>query len=484
MKLSWFTVCAIFLSGFHLNAQVGIDCSCDLPLPNGLNSVHLMELPDSTLAASYLTASGPAAIIRRICDGKGQVIDSISIPYKGKPFFVGNGSIYLMNGVSITKLGFYGDTIWNHINTAEGIFSRSMIELKNGGLIVVGGRTKTSQGYSITNATILKYSASGELLWFKDHFYGYDTFEAVYPAPGDSLFYSKLSIQGSGQLLQFDSLGKVRWIKQLGGQFSGIWGLTVLEDGNVLFTNMYFPKNGTYQYAWYALSKYGPQGNFIKSKSIKEWIPDTLASEIITGSGPIEVAPHKYVFYYLRKTPGLVKNLVFVTVNEDLDSLCTETYTKEIAYTMDLMGFTRLNSGKLGWAFKSGNTFKVSNNLVICGEDFCDDGLAPVDTLGNPGDTIIIPVDTLVQPIDTLALYDLKFAIFPNPTNDQLNISWAGTNDVTLIITNLMGVEVFSQPLQTKNLKIDVSQYPTGIYTVFVKPKTGKRIARKFLVLP
>jgi hypothetical protein len=151
------------------------------------------------------------------------------------------------------------------------------------------------------------------------------------------------------------------------------------------------------------------------------------------------------------------KNLVFVKVNEQLDSLCTETYSQ------DIVGFAPLQHGKLGRAFKYGDTCKVSNSLVICGADICED---------------------IITPIDTLSHDDPQFAIFPNPTNNLLTISWFGINDATLIITNSMGVEVFSQPLQSENLKIDVSQYSTGFYTVFIKPKTGKLITRKFLVLP
>ncbi len=63
--------------------------------------VHVMvELPDSTIAVSYLKTTGPAEIIRVICNGRGNKLDSISIPFQGNPIFVESGMIYIQNGVS------------------------------------------------------------------------------------------------------------------------------------------------------------------------------------------------------------------------------------------------------------------------------------------------------------------------------------------------------------------------------------------------
>jgi hypothetical protein len=415
----------------------------------------MVELPDSTMAVSYLKTTGPAEIIRVICNGSGNKLDSISIPFQGNPIFVESGVIYIQNGTSLTKLNPYGDTIWSQINPATGNYIlTSLVELKNGGTIAVGSKYDP-QGFKL--GYVLKYSASGALLWAKEHYYGGGAFDKIYAAPEDSLFYAVLDYQASAVLFQLDSLGEERWSKQIGGQVSRIHDLKVLEDGNIIFTFKYTAYPSSPVHIECKLMKYGPDGNFIKVAPMQQYQPDTLTGTIFNISTLIHTAPHEYALYYIRNTSGMNKNLVFVKVNEQLDSLCTETYSQ------DIVGFAPLQHGKLGRAFKYGDTCKVSNSLVICGADICED---------------------IITPIDTLSHDDPQFAIFPNPTNNLLTISWFGINDATLIITNSMGVEVFSQPLQSENLKIDVSQYSTGFYTVFIKPKTGKLITRKFLVLP
>ncbi len=72
-----------------------------------------------------------------------------------------------------------------------------------------------------------------------------------------------------------------------------------------------------------------------------------------------------------------------------------------------------------------------------------------------------------------------KVIIWPNPATRVLNIQWDGTETVclneTIIITNLLGQKVFDgPPLHVKNVQIDVSDLPAGVYFVKVNGVVNK----------
>ena len=62
-----------------------------------------------------------------------------------------------------------------------------------------------------------------------------------------------------------------------------------------------------------------------------------------------------------------------------------------------------------------------------------------------------------------------KLIIYPNPSEDVINIAIDNANKATIEIYNLIGRLIYSKTASSKTEKIDVSDYTTGIYLIKVK---------------
>ncbi len=66
---------------------------------------------------------------------------------------------------------------------------------------------------------------------------------------------------------------------------------------------------------------------------------------------------------------------------------------------------------------------------------------------------------------------DSKYVVYPNPTNETINIEFTNIEDANIQISNLSGQVILSRMLNTTTEKINISNYSKGVY--FVK-LTGK----------
>jgi len=73
---------------------------------------------------------------------------------------------------------------------------------------------------------------------------------------------------------------------------------------------------------------------------------------------------------------------------------------------------------------------------------------------------------------------DGNFIVYPNPTNEFLNIKQSGMFDVELF--NIHGNEVFKKVAVSNSLSVNVKDYPTGMYIVRIFDQKGVRM-KKFI---
>ena len=63
-----------------------------------------------------------------------------------------------------------------------------------------------------------------------------------------------------------------------------------------------------------------------------------------------------------------------------------------------------------------------------------------------------------------------ELQIYPNPSNGQFILAFPhlDNEELTIIVTNMMGQEVYSKPGSLNNgegeMQLDLSQYPNGVY--------------------
>lgn len=76
---------------------------------------------------------------------------------------------------------------------------------------------------------------------------------------------------------------------------------------------------------------------------------------------------------------------------------------------------------------------------------------------------------------------DFEFNFFPNPVNQNLNISMTDCNDYKIIMTDISGRIILERSLYDKELNLDLSAISPGVYTLEIKTKTVSKF-RKLIV--
>ncbi|MFN0212908.1 MAG: T9SS type A sorting domain-containing protein [Saprospiraceae bacterium] len=459
MKHTLQCFCIFAFLGFAqvLLAQIQT-CGCKLELPNAqfLDRVDIAEVANDTLLLSY--TNYPFTTLNRItCDGNGSTVDSVAIPYSGKLIFNKAAQVYIVDTDTahfwITKLNRFGDTLWHRVYDAllvsGNTFINDLEELEDGGLLA------TAKAYNGTTAKerLLKFSESGDLLWQKEYLAGLGLGK-IYPSADHSGNFIVTSYGYYALVIKVDNAGEMLWMTWVCGQGCNIRGLLAQADGSFLLTRHVSGPTGPSVSCY--LEKFDAGGTLEKSVLMHQYAPDNL-TYILGDTGELEEdAPGEFVFYFSRITPTQQKNLVFVKVNTELDSLCTETYTRQIKT------YKKLPSGKFGAIFNTVDFFTATNKLDICAADGCNDATTGASA---PGDI------------------DPKFVVYPNPSSTKLKIFWNGEINAIFTLANSYGVEVFCQPLPSENEEIDISHLPNGAYVIYLKSKNGVPITRKLLIV-
>jgi uncharacterized repeat protein (TIGR03803 family) len=92
------------------------------------------------------------------------------------------------------------------------------------------------------------------------------------------------------------------------------------------------------------------------------------------------------------------------------------------------------------------------------------------------GGFVMVQVETGIS-----ALEQEVFAVYPNPANEEINISFPTQAHNTIALRNVTGEILFSAENYSLQTKIDASNLPKGIYFVEVKAENGKILNKKIV---
>ncbi|UCH15704.1 MAG: T9SS type A sorting domain-containing protein, partial [Bacteroidales bacterium] len=125
------------------------------------------------------------------------------------------------------------------------------------------------------------------------------------------------------------------------------------------------------------------------------------------------------------------------------------------------------------------NSLNVSNNTAleyliieyiptlheVCVWESFPSGVQVV-TAGSPN--VQFTTDCAVTVLNTFKL-NSTIDIYPNPSDDIINIDIEGLNNAIIEIYNVSGRLVFSKALNSKVVRIDISGFPMGVYLLKVR---------------
>ena len=80
------------------------------------------------------------------------------------------------------------------------------------------------------------------------------------------------------------------------------------------------------------------------------------------------------------------------------------------------------------------------------------------------------------EDIDAIGEFDSNVAVYPNPTQGNVNVAAPGMNQVSVF--NALGQKVYDTPVSTESVTLDLSQYGAGVYMVRVAGENGVSVRR------
>lgn len=163
-----------------------------------------------------------------------------------------------------------------------------------------------------------------------------------------------------------------------------------------------------------------------------------------------------------------------------------------IPYLHDLFVTSYDDAGNLDWVNVAGGYYYEGAEGVI------------TDSLGNvyitgfyldgcsfPGTPITLTSagfeDILVARLDNISVsvsendINQDQLIYPNPAKDEVTVDIGRETNCTIRVFNLQGEAIFKTITNERQIKIDVSNYPLGIYFIVVTNGKGYNMTKKLL---
>ncbi len=397
----------------------------------------------------------------------------------------------------IVKYDTSGNVLW--AKSAEGAYDdsgQSVSTDASGNVFITGiyysptitfGTTTLTKANPTSNYSdifIVKYDASGNMLWAtsaEDGLFNDDGRSLSTDASGNvfiaGYFASPTITFGTTTLtntnsswdifiVKYDSSGNVLWAKSAGGTAYDI-GNSVSTDaiGNVFMTGIYYSPTITFgittltnanNVADIFIVKYDASGNVLWAKSAEgTWYDlsygvctDVIGNVFITGA-----------FYSPTITFGTT---TLTNVNAANDIFIVKYDASGNVLWAKSAGGTGYDEGYAVSTDASGNVF-LTGNFGSPNINFGTTTLTNTDTTGSFRDIFIAKLD------GTTGTNDIKNAnikIYPNPTNNIINIEGLTKNENnTIQIFDVQGKLVITKNISEKGT-IDLSELNKGVYVI------------------
>ena len=397
----------------------------------------------------------------------------------------------------IVKYDTSGNVLW--AKSAEGAYDdsgQSVSTDASGNVFITGiyysptitfGTTTLTKANPTSNYSdifIVKYDASGNMLWAtsaEDGVFNDDGRSVSTDASGNvfiaGYFASPTITFGTTTLtntnsswdifiVKYDSSGNVLWAKSAGGTAYDI-GNSVSTDaiGNVFMTGIYYSPTITFgittltnanNVADIFIVKYDASGNVLWAKSAEgTWYDlsygvctDVIGNVFITGA-----------FYSPTITFGTT---TLTNVNAANDIFIVKYDASGNVLWAKSAGGTGYDEGYAVSTDASGNVF-LTGNFGSPNINFGTTTLTNTDTTGSFRDIFIAKLD------GTTGTNDIKNAnikIYPNPTNNIINIEGLTKNENnTIQIFDVQGKLVITKNISEKGT-IDLSELNKGVYVI------------------
>ena len=348
----------------------------------------------------------------------------------------------------IYKMDASGDSTWSKLYSAPGATSWELAsgikQTSDGGYIIAGDY---NFGQFTRDAYLVKIDNSGTLLWNKTyHFPGTTTVASIEETPDDGFIVGGKYIPVGGLndklfLLRTNSVGDTLWTSAYGGQYldDGGWvtqtsdggfiqsgrtenfGANSIGDACLLKTTSSGAMSWSFRYG-------GNQSELFSS------VDQTTDGGYITGgvTGSFGTG-----YFYIVKTDSLG--------NSNCSQFATPAVATHPPVSVGTTALGDLTPGSI-----------VSNSSTIVG------------SLSSAVNTICYTTTGINETENNFS----GISVFPNPTNDQINIILSGDQKTKLeyLLTNIQGQQIIKGTINStdKLTTLNIDSFPSGIYILKV----------------
>ncbi|MBN2682468.1 MAG: T9SS type A sorting domain-containing protein, partial [Bacteroidales bacterium] len=401
---------------------------------------------------------------------------------------------YYTTDLFITKFTKDGNLVWvrqiSNTDPIEGVWSFTLgfnADCDMEGNLYLQGRYdgfityEPDYSFPVSNNTnyLLKISPEGELLWnslnpqIRIWDIACDNNNDVYLtgvkeslAPEDTLFFANDTITDRGILLKQNSDGNELWGKVLPG--GGMGHKLSFNKNNNIYSTVYYNDTANYLTTTFYpnemwLNKFNLLGEIIWTRKIINH------SKIVSNSKSVFIGSDfsdttiigNDTLIPLNNSP----DIYILKINSEGEYQWTKTAggtSSDVAF--DLVIDNKENVFFTGW---------INNNVWF------DD--INISSIGSS--TYIAKIDTVLVTKTNLLLYKDKILLYPNPTNNQINIEFATQLVGSINFYDLTGKKVISTSISGENKKIiNVSELKSGMYFLeIVNKNTNENTTYKII---
>lgn len=415
------------------------------------------------------------------------------------------------NDVFISKLDASGNFVWAVQMAGSGFSNGLSISTDASGNIYTTGTFDNTSDFNPGSGTfsltssggsdifISKLNSSGNFVWAKQ--FGsplgdfgksifVDSFGDIYVAgsfngtvdfdPSAGVYNMVSAGQADVFILKLNPSGNFILAKQVGGTLhETAESMTLDALGNIILTGFFQgtsdfdPGTAVYNFSAVAqdafILKLNPSANFVWAKQIgKAGLSYTDGLSIIA-----DAASNIYTAGYFGDTtdfdPGIgVHNLISAGSND--------VFILKLDASGNFIWVRQIGGTATDWTCDL--TLDATGNICATGTfpGTVVFDLGPSNyTLTTSGgyDAFILKMSSSVIGIKEYTSRN-NISIYPNPTNDILNIELKNSDKIKIEIANTLGQIVFEETTETKNLKLDIKNLNAGLY--FLKIISGDKI--------
>jgi hypothetical protein len=330
--------------------------------------------------------------------------------------------------VSLTKISKDGEVLWTKAYSGECLGTTSMCKTINGNYIITGGWTD----YPISDIGIIAVDSDGNLLWSK----------VIGSSEHDERPHFISPTQDGGVIL--------------GGEISQTYGSIMLlvrldSEGNMLWSKMYG------QLSYYSLSSVHEinDGGFITAGSTNDFTADASYQPYLIRTGKTGEVIWSKTYGQGGWADGGMQ-----IMPDGGYAILSESDSGYFLIRTDSSGNSGCNEMEITPLVRDTQLVVRNSDIVIIPWGVYD----PVEIPSSSGAI----VKTICSSVGVEDIESIKnpITIFPNPTSTTITLSLPPNQNAMLSIFNLLGEKVKEEKMIDKQITMDVSSLPQGLYLV------------------